>query len=63
VFLCLKTLLYIICGAGVSLLMSYNRLLSLYNLVNVNCRADIYTAVAASFDSYCFVNDDNNDDA
>ena len=31
-------------------LMSYNRLLSLYKLVDVNCRADIYTAVAASFE-------------
>jgi hypothetical protein len=38
-------------------LISYNRLLSLYNLVDVNCRADIYTAVAASFDSYCSVSD------
>jgi hypothetical protein len=44
-------------------LISYNRLLSLYNLVDVSCRADIYTAVAASFDSYCSVSDDINDDA
>ena len=44
-------------------LISYNTLLSLYILFDVSCRADIYTAVAASFDSYCFFSDDNNDDA
>ena len=37
--------------------LMYNKLLSLYNLCDVNCKSDIYKCVASCFDIYCNIGD------